>query len=213
MQLRRGALRAYRPASSASISTTSALDGSTAQGTLRRRRNRPKARLIERSWAGSGQSPPTRHGIPIGWAIDGANRNDVAPARARTLDAVADASGCSTTSTRCTSTAATTTAWWACPSVRLSSAVRRQRWCPTRVGQPEAKASPRSKSLLGHRRWPVERTNSVCSPKLLPSSGGNTEPRSSVNVAVARLRPLVVVILVDASRLFDGRAEARSPRR
>ena len=33
--------------------------------------------LIGRSWAGSGRSLSERHGIPIGWAIDGANRNDV----------------------------------------------------------------------------------------------------------------------------------------
>ena len=48
-----------------------------------------------------------RHGVPIGWTIDGANRNDVRML-VPTLDAIA-APGCSSTSTPCTLTAATTT--------------------------------------------------------------------------------------------------------
>ena len=46
--------------------------------------------LIEPSSAGSGRSRAERHGIPIGWAIDGANRNDVRMLEP-TLDAIADA--------------------------------------------------------------------------------------------------------------------------
>jgi hypothetical protein len=49
-----------------------------------------------------------RHGIPIGWVIDGANRNDVAMLEP-TLDAVA-AAGLSPTSAPCTSIGATTPA-------------------------------------------------------------------------------------------------------
>ena len=48
-----------------------------------------------------------RSGIPIGWSIDGANRNDVAMLEP-TLDAIA-ATGCSPTSAPSPSTAATTT--------------------------------------------------------------------------------------------------------
>jgi len=47
-----------------------------------------------------------RHGVPIGWAIDGANRNDVRMLEP-TIDAVAPRA-CLQTSRRCTSTAATT---------------------------------------------------------------------------------------------------------
>ena len=46
--------------------------------------------LIVGSWAGSGRSRSDRHGIPIGWAIDGANRNDVRMLEP-TLDAIAAA--------------------------------------------------------------------------------------------------------------------------
>ncbi len=43
------------------------------------------------SWAGSGRWPRKRHGVPIGWTIDGANRNDIRLLDA-TLGAVAYAS-------------------------------------------------------------------------------------------------------------------------
>ena len=67
------------PRSTASSGSTCPRSRSTAACTRRPTAARAPARtpLIVGSWAGSGPSPSDRHGVPIGWTIDGANRNDV----------------------------------------------------------------------------------------------------------------------------------------
>ena len=85
--------------SSASISTMVALDGSLHKAPYGGEGTGPNP-VTGPSSAGSGRRVCERHGVPIGWAIDGANRNDVA--HARTHPRRHRRPDCSSTSAPCT---------------------------------------------------------------------------------------------------------------